>query len=360
MKNLNTRKAFTLVELLVVIAIIGVLIGLLLPAVQSAREAARRSACTNKAKQLQLAVLNYESSTGEFPPTSHSPAFRQMTGGKQSWARWGWRTHVLPFMEETAIHQSIVSGMESTGGKGMRPWTTNTANAFNMVELSGFHCPSDANALKVNANDLAKASYNICRGDILIHWNEQGKRGFGVRGWYSSRPQVITQSDIKDGTSKTIALGECTIGDLSSLVKGGGQGIGGSISDTAKPSACQALVGADGFYTTSAASLGNAKRVIGGRLYDAKDGFSGFFAAAPPNYPRCSNTQEDRHTKPLSSMHPGGAVIAMIDGSTRFINDNIDCDPTVSSPGKAYAGKAKGGVLNELGSIYGKEAGVLP
>ena len=91
------RQGFTLVELLVVIAIIGMLIALLLPAVQAAREAANRMACSNHLKQMGLAVHNFHDANQALPPVcihSDRPTIHMI---------------LLPFLEQTALHQFFVS-----------------------------------------------------------------------------------------------------------------------------------------------------------------------------------------------------------------------------------------------------------
>ncbi|MEM8865384.1 MAG: DUF1559 domain-containing protein [Planctomycetota bacterium] len=107
------RRGFTLVELLVAIAIIGVLISLLLPAVQAAREASRRSQCSNNVRQLVLAMHSYEGSQRNLPPGYVSntnlaaPTANQDPDTGDAAPGWGWGAHLLPYIEETAIHSQL-------------------------------------------------------------------------------------------------------------------------------------------------------------------------------------------------------------------------------------------------------------
>src|SRR5262245_3848770 len=95
------RRGFTLIELLVVIAIIGTLIALLLPAVQQAREAARKAQCANNLKQIGIALHNYITTTGVFPPgrvNSH-------IAGRGNC--WGAYAQILPQLERRPVFDAF-------------------------------------------------------------------------------------------------------------------------------------------------------------------------------------------------------------------------------------------------------------
>jgi prepilin-type N-terminal cleavage/methylation domain-containing protein/prepilin-type processing-associated H-X9-DG protein len=115
----QSSSAFTLIELLVVISIIAVLIGLLLPAVQKTRETAARMKCQNNFHQYGLAMHNYLSTCGYFPPGQLNnptmPAAKTLgvTGTKNadgtylSVPRHGIVVFLLPFLEQNNIAQQI-------------------------------------------------------------------------------------------------------------------------------------------------------------------------------------------------------------------------------------------------------------
>jgi prepilin-type N-terminal cleavage/methylation domain-containing protein/prepilin-type processing-associated H-X9-DG protein len=130
----HSPKAFTLVELLVVIAIIGLLIGLLLPAVQSAREAARRMQCTNNLKQMGIALHTHHDVHQSFPSgySTNSVTEPEFGDGPPGW---GWGAMILPFMEQSALHDQLTSRGLSVFHSGNAEWVR--------TQIPTFLCPSD-------------------------------------------------------------------------------------------------------------------------------------------------------------------------------------------------------------------------
>src|SRR5579883_2997308 len=166
----RTCPGFTLIELLVVIAIIAVLIALLLPAVQSAREAARRAQCTNNLKQIGLAMHNYDSTMGSFPP-----AFKESAYGT-------WNVFILPFIEGTpsfnAWNFNGISGAGLTafqyGGNGT-PAAVNTTVSLGRIQA--YTCPSDTPTLSLY--NIPSYNYAVNLGNTNLEQEDLT----GIGGW---------------------------------------------------------------------------------------------------------------------------------------------------------------------------------
>lgn len=172
--TVRESRGFTLVELLVVIAIIGVLVALLLPAIQAARESARNVQCKNNLRQIALAMLNYESTHGEFPAGGWG--FKYMGDPDKGVGRYqpgGWIYQVAPMLEQTNV---------TLLGKGLGYAEKRAALARQRASsVDGFICPSRRSIKTLRAleacinTDLpeedAKTDYAVNGGPSTIGMN---------------------------------------------------------------------------------------------------------------------------------------------------------------------------------------------
>jgi hypothetical protein len=131
--------AFTLVELLVTIAIIATLVALLLPAIQSSRESGRRSQCANNLRNIGIGLLTYHDSHLKFPCGGWGHFWigvpeRGVGAGQPG----GWIYCLLPFLEETPLHDL---GIGQTGAAATQSYSQRLTTA---IEL--FVCPTRRSA----------------------------------------------------------------------------------------------------------------------------------------------------------------------------------------------------------------------
>ena len=311
----RTRVGFTLVELLVVITIIGVLISLLLPAVNGAREAARRAQCQNNLKQLGLACLNYHQTQQVFPPAMFVPSSPNTT------TLWGpnWVIMILPFCENTALYNSFNLSLPISDSSNAVP---------RAAQLPVMLCPTDSkNGINYQPFNAAEGA-NWARGNYGANGSVEQIVGGNMTGatgsdWILNYKRgvmgcnvAVSLSDVKDGASNTIMLGELRTGFVAQDRRGtwaqgapGASSIWGhGVTDDQGPNNNNV----EGDDSVECAQL---QTLFGGQSQMAAQTGMG---CCP-----CSSNQQFT----ARSMHQGGVFTCFCDGSVHWISDFIDRNP---------------------------------
>jgi prepilin-type processing-associated H-X9-DG protein len=147
----------------------AILMALLLPAVQAAREAARRAQCINNLKQIGLAMFNYESTYGCFPPSA--------TYDESGRPLLSWRVMILPFLEQGPLYSKFHLD---------EPWDSPNNKPLGEVMLTVFKCPS-------NPEPGALTNYQVI---------------VDPRSIFTGKPTGVSIREITDGTANTFLVVE--------------------------------------------------------------------------------------------------------------------------------------------------------
>ena len=306
--RLSRRGAFTLVELLVVITIIALLIALLLPAVQAAREASRRIQCGNNLKQIGLALQTYHDALGSFPAGHSIGIPNQCSSGGDCRGNLMY-VALLPYLELGHIE----SHYDYSAKWGWANWS----GPYNSMQIPVYQCPSDYRSKQYPS---MRDYFGVTGGKTRTATNYKGDLFydglFTINHWHSA-------SEITDGTSNTLAVGESVHVAFLGLGTGYGTAQGGP-------------VGWDqGGNCALSDNCGPGVQSVGRDLRDAK------YAINSSLLPMANNLENNA---PFGSFHGGGAQFTFADGHVAFLTDTIDMETyralATFAGGEAISGNA--------------------
>jgi prepilin-type N-terminal cleavage/methylation domain-containing protein/prepilin-type processing-associated H-X9-DG protein len=312
------RRGFTLIELLVVIAIIAVLIALLLPAVQAAREAARRSQCVNNLKQIGLAVLNYESANGSFPPGEKGCC----------WGTWG--VFILPYVEQSALYNAWNSYGSNVPSGGAYDSYLRYAGAANTTvtfsQVNSYTCPSDPNGGHQRTGSARYHNYAVNYGQTdqaeTTSYNIPSPVNPTIIATFKGAPFTDMGSPNIDDTGYAVGFAAIQPAKIASITDGLSNTLCASELRVASPQNDSDL---RGFSWWGPSASFNTIIPPNSTFPDAM----GNGGCAVQNPPCNGNLMAPGAQYPLvylgaRSYHAGGVNASMCDGSVRFFKNSIN------------------------------------
>ena len=159
------RAALTYIEVLVLLGIIAILVGLLIPAIQATRQVAIRMQCTNKLKQMALALQNFAADYDGRLPVIDGVARNASPGN--------------------SVHEALMPYVD--GGVSYLSYFQNPQAGQVLPVIKVFLCPADPTIPDITTfNSITSYAANA-----QVFWGN---------------PNVART--IRDGTSNTISFGE--------------------------------------------------------------------------------------------------------------------------------------------------------
>ncbi len=317
------ESGFTVIELLVSLAIIGLLMALLLPAISGARESSRRTQCMSNMRNLAIAMTSFDTAQRRLPASGnwgHDAALN-------SYPYHTWAVTILPYVEQSALYNSwnldksmadpineplthsqipvyrcrsdislLGRGDLSYAVNGGIGYTTKHSNGTRDVPVDSENRPLDLNGDGIFPHDPAQPSSTPTDRDLFKRLGL-----FFMETWntdITKRHHAL--ADVRDGLSHTIMLAEnVRVGADPNYARG----------SFANPDPLRCA-----FYLADPCQ--NQHCTAGGVDYSRSN-----TGAAQIN----SGLTKPEGESPIpNSFHPGGALVALADGSVRMVQANMD------------------------------------
>jgi prepilin-type processing-associated H-X9-DG protein len=218
-----------------------------------------------------------------------------------------WRTRILPFLDQAPLYSQVDWEVEP----GMTAPNTNLRNK----NIPPFRCPSDPG--RGSSTAYAPTNYVACIGDTVTD-RQQNATWKGLMDTNSNS----SIRDVTDGTSNVMVVSELRVGHPT--------------DQTQNPSTA-GVCPAPGAISNPSDRGFSWMDATQARVY-------AFNTLYPPNspLPDCGLNSNYVHGA-ARSFHTGGVHVLLVDGSVRFVSDNLDLTTWIR-----LGNKSDGAVVGEF------------